>query len=136
MFCSTLQFNKCYKLLVKEEEEVVTYEEFLEVWRAWYSDDAVFEGEAKAFHYVWALGVYISELWVERLQHISVAECAIHFGGKRLPGSEMLKCVDYMRGQDVWSAYAGFTNVFPNVPLIQSTKWFMETSCQKMVKGR
>lgn len=55
---------------------------------------------------------------MKRLQHISVAKCAIYFGRKGLPTSEMLKCVDDMIVQDVLRAPHGFTNLASNVPRV------------------
>lgn len=48
---------------------------------------------------------------MRRLQHILVAECAIHFWLKVLLVFQMLRCVDYMALQDAVSAHPVISNV-------------------------
>lgn len=57
--------------------------------------------------------IYNSDPRLKRLQHISIAKCAIHFLQKELPA--MLGHVDYLGVQDIMNAHSGFTNVAMNV---------------------
>lgn len=66
-------------------------------------------------HYVRAPGIYHSDPCVERLRHMSFADCAIHFWEKGLPGSEMLEHVDYNAQQDMVSGHSSFTNTVNNI---------------------
>lgn len=61
-------------------------------------------------------GIYNSDPRVERKEAMSFPECGTPFSRKWLPAYGMLRIVDYMRVQDVVSAYPGFKNV-PHVPI-------------------
>lgn len=64
--------------------------------------------EGSALHCVLVPVIYHSDTRLKRLKGTSVAECAIHFCKKGLPGGEMLGHVDIMGVLAVASAHTGY----------------------------
>lgn len=79
MLYSALEFKTWNKLLVGEVKEEMKHEQVLESEEPAFQRTIVLEVEVEVLHNVRQLGIYNSDLGEQRLQHISVAECAIPF---------------------------------------------------------
>lgn len=94
-FSSSLQGKAWNELLTGEVKEVVK-QKMLDAEDPATQRTSVFEVDAKAKHYMQALGIYISSPRGKWLQGMSVADCYLHFWEKRLLESNIFSCVGHM----------------------------------------